>query len=372
MPQSPKRKLSEAIDLNDDGKEMEKGSKKQPDRPRLVSLPTLRLAKDEHDPETSSHNCPLCLKLLYKPIRTSCSHTFCQACLSRYFATMFTPRTQQDGTVHKPCPMCRQLLSKSVTEDIDQSMEFFLQKRYGDEYAEREDDVAQEEMERLQKQAVYKKFYVGNTHRLVTEDQSSNYHNWGFFLRMDTRQEESLYIDNVVVHLHRTFHPSTITLCDPPFEIARRGWGTFNVHARVHLRPPYVLGPSSRCFAPSRGDGTFLDFVWMLDFEDEGSLAEIEVELVLDWDQQVARSNGSPRRTEAESAEDIYEDDNLRRLMVIPIDFAHEDDDDDDEEEYIPGDEEDFEEEYDEDYNSDDEENAPWVNLELGSEIDEE
>lgn len=68
-------------------------------------------------------------------------------------------------------------------------------------------------------------------------------------------------IASVTFHLHPTFTPSSVTVSAPPFQVCRRGWGTFTVVADVAL----AAGGAARlehalCFdALLSGSGTGAD-----------------------------------------------------------------------------------------------------------------
>ena len=67
-------------------------------------------------------------------------------------------------------------------------------------------------------------------------------------------EEEREFIEQVVVHLHPTFRPSTLVLSEPGnFRVRRLGWGFFVVHAEIMLRPEW--------------GGRTLALHWLLDFE---------------------------------------------------------------------------------------------------------
>ncbi|KAI7842363.1 hypothetical protein COHA_004003 [Chlorella ohadii] len=78
-------------------------------------------------------------------------------------------------------------------------------------------------------------------------------------------EEEAVYIERVVVHLHPTFRPSTLNLTQPPFAVRRLGWGYFVIRADVIFKPEW-------------GHET-LALQWMLDFENQGSMRQIDLEL---------------------------------------------------------------------------------------------
>lgn len=46
----------------------------------------------------------------------------------------------------------------------------------------------------------------------------------------------SALIQHIDFQLHDTFSPPTVRVSEPPFEVARRGWGTFTVKLVVKFR----------------------------------------------------------------------------------------------------------------------------------------
>ena len=40
----------------------------------------------------------------------------------------------------------------------------------------------------------------------------------------------------MVFHLHPTFRDAVVEVAQPPFELKRVGWGTFEILAEIHLK----------------------------------------------------------------------------------------------------------------------------------------
>ncbi|RMZ55066.1 hypothetical protein APUTEX25_005692 [Auxenochlorella protothecoides] len=79
----------------------------------------------------SDLECPLCLKLLYRPVTTPCGHSFCQACLPRCL----------DHTSR--CPTCRTPMNATHAPAISITLQSLLERCFAKELAER----AREEQE---------------------------------------------------------------------------------------------------------------------------------------------------------------------------------------------------------------------------------
>ena len=80
--------------------------------------------------------------------------------------------------------------------------------------------------------------YIGNLHH-----QSRHHHNnhcWTMFIsKSPTDVVPPITIKCVTYHLHQTFRPSIITVKEPPFYLARRGWGYFIVKADITFKSEY-------------------------------------------------------------------------------------------------------------------------------------
>ena len=81
--------------------------------------------------------------------------------------------------------------------------------------------------------------YIGNTHALADKTQSVDKgatatdklkHKWGVYLRGEPGTDLTPFIGAVNFHLHPTFTPSIVTVYEPPYEVNRVGWGTFNIN----------------------------------------------------------------------------------------------------------------------------------------------
>ena len=78
-------------------------------------------------------------------------------------------------------------------------------------------------------------------------------------------EETAKYIKQVTYKLHHTFKPSVITLKQPPFLIARVGWGYFTIFVEIefheHLKIPKLLQEHELNFdAPNTSRTFFIDY----------------------------------------------------------------------------------------------------------------
>lgn len=150
-----------------------------------------KVAKEE--PEVIEHDdiCPICVCLLYQPVRTTCGHTLCATCMAIWAEVISrqmeivglddAPMTLLPSEMESGCPMCRTL----TTAGPDRRREGALRRKYPRSYRDREreertaiEDDPTESVETLT-------LYIGNTHKLVKSDgsDSRNNHNWSFFVR---------------------------------------------------------------------------------------------------------------------------------------------------------------------------------------------
>lgn len=79
--------------------------------------------------------CPLCLKLLFKPVSITCGHTFCKSCLVRSLS------------VQKKCPICRVPYLFSPHElPVNILIQTIIQKQLPEELKERKAEEVQEDI----------------------------------------------------------------------------------------------------------------------------------------------------------------------------------------------------------------------------------
>ncbi|KAJ3189501.1 hypothetical protein HDU85_003132 [Gaertneriomyces sp. JEL0708] len=252
-----------------------------------VELPSFKRKADQPEPDISSKrrsrslsrvkdgvdgptefSCPLCLKLLYRPVRTLCQHIYCQPCLTQWLRF-----DELESRPRKPCPLCRAPLARKILEFVDQELESQIRSDYGSLYEERQCEVLEEESERQKVSTVYRKLQIGNSERYVEPAGGSmNAHRWSFFVRMGGIDDIGDYIESVTVTFHPTFHPPVVVLRRPPFCVQRVGWGVFRIGAIIKVKAPWRLGPSC-------GGGDDMSVGWMLKF-DGGGVSEVELELI--------------------------------------------------------------------------------------------
>ncbi|KAI9015191.1 hypothetical protein BC832DRAFT_589642 [Gaertneriomyces semiglobifer] len=252
-----------------------------------VELPSHKRKTDQPDPDISAKRrsrslsrvkdgvdgpteftCPLCLKLLFRPVRTPCQHIYCQPCLTQWLRF-----DELASRSRKPCPLCRAPLARKILKFVDQELESRMRRDYGSLYEERQREVLEEESERQKVLTVYRKLQIGNSEQYIEPAGGSmNAHRWSFFVRMGGIDDIGDYIERVTVTLHPTFHPPVVVLRRPPFCVQRVGWGVFRIGAIIKVKAPWRLGPSC-------GGGDEMSVGWMLTF-DGGGVSEVELELI--------------------------------------------------------------------------------------------
>eukprot|EP01105_Mastigella_eilhardi_P013302 TRINITY_DN3022_c0_g1_i3.p1 TRINITY_DN3022_c0_g1~~TRINITY_DN3022_c0_g1_i3.p1 ORF type:complete len:324 (-),score=57.52 TRINITY_DN3022_c0_g1_i3:56-1027(-) len=72
-----------------------------------------------------------------------------------------------------------------------------------------------------------------------TKLRNESYH-WVAYVRSRHGHVEEL-VHHVVFHLHPTFFPKIVTVTEPPFEVRRSGWGTFQLRIEIHFLPEFKL-----------------------------------------------------------------------------------------------------------------------------------
>lgn len=160
---------------------------------------------NSQNPETSSPNghtatdviddddlCPICVQLLYRPVRTACNHTMCEHCMAYWVDVCISSQMTRDSfdvqTLVLPseaikCPMCR----TSTTATLDPDREVTLRTRYPNIYVAREVETRSAERMRIASKVETLTICIGNEHRLVRAyAESKNTHDWKFFLRLSS------------------------------------------------------------------------------------------------------------------------------------------------------------------------------------------
>ncbi|KAF1976610.1 hypothetical protein BU23DRAFT_455120 [Bimuria novae-zelandiae CBS 107.79] len=223
--------------------------------------------------------CPICQLLLYAPVRTTCAHILCRACMAQWAdASTTTPlhpssldmNLRDFNSAYDPsynlearCPMCR----TQTTAQADATLARALEAKYPQSYAERTAEAESTVSSRDRDGAEGVVILIGNRHAVIgAAEGSGNKHDWTFFVRM-SRPELVSYVK---VNLHPTFRPPSLILRNPPFEVRRLGLGYFNIQATVVLKEgwEWVGGSEVRGELTDRKGALGLE--WMLDFDGEG------------------------------------------------------------------------------------------------------
>jgi hypothetical protein len=68
----------------------------------------------EVEPEVDfDHNCPICMRLLFEPVKLDCKHAFCKLCIKHMLRS--NPK--------KACPMCRADMEEFDQENAEHDEE---------------------------------------------------------------------------------------------------------------------------------------------------------------------------------------------------------------------------------------------------------
>lgn len=168
--------------------------------------------------------CPICIQLLYRPVRTACNHTTCEDCMAKWIDVCISSQMTGDGIedqtlvllpdeINTRCPMCR----TSTTATFDGDRHITLRTLYPNIYIAREAERRSAETMRAASNIETLTIDIGNEHRLVRAyDESKNNHDWRFFLRpsrTDIIQEvQIILVSSACCSLARdlTIFPSSI------------------------------------------------------------------------------------------------------------------------------------------------------------------
>ncbi|KAL7745960.1 hypothetical protein RI367_008549 [Sorochytrium milnesiophthora] len=227
----------------------------------------------EASPSDDSLSCPVCQQVLYQPLTTPCNHSFCGVCMTKWYFNSphmrFTPLEEQAcpaerAQTSKPCGLCRRSVAWQDLR-LDAALHERAEQTFPQESARRRAEI--EELARFQVKTA--SLYIGNTHTYVFEHmltRKPNVHLWTFFVHMEDAEEEQRLIDRVVVNLHPTFDPRSVTLTQPPFEVRRLGWGYFLINVQIFWKAEFAAQTSN----PS-------EYQWQLDFHGEGNFERHEL-----------------------------------------------------------------------------------------------
>jgi hypothetical protein len=225
----------------------------------------------QHEEIADDDLCPVCRLLLCNPVQTGCRHTLCKSCMATWADVSATkpltivsideqPHDDLDAVtgLEARCPMCR----TQTIASLDEERIATLRSNYPIVYSEREAEEINDEDGHESVQTIT--LHIGNTHHWVTPEHKdiSNVHQWTFFLKPSRTD----IIEEVQIFLHPTFRPSRIIRSRPPFEVTRKGWGTFIIVAAVILKAGYSWVSSDAEDSPDGAERGMLRLEWMLDF----------------------------------------------------------------------------------------------------------
>ncbi|KAF9729174.1 hypothetical protein PMIN06_000079 [Paraphaeosphaeria minitans] len=244
------------------------------------------MAEAAPQPETVAEDdlCPICHLVLCSPVRTTCAHVLCRACMAQWASASqtvpmhpssldmdmrdFDPDYDPTHDLEARCPMCRTL----TTAQADAPLARALEAKYPQAYAERrsEEDAARIPVsgEGVENVAIL----IGNRHALVGGgDEPGNKHDWTFFVRLSRPD----LVSHVKVNLHPTFRPPSLILRDLPFEVRRLGWGYFSIRATVVLKEGWEWIGGSEVRGELSDRKGALELGWTLDFGGDGKQGRI-------------------------------------------------------------------------------------------------
>lgn len=232
------------------------------------------VAYDDEDDD-----CVICYATLYRPVKTECRHSACEACMLHWALAAMDECTDQaelpsnlsiDGIKFR-CPTCRTY----TTATFDSVLNSRLHARHPEEYTARAAEQALSEDNPDDEYATRSMLIMlGNSHRKIEPEEcpytgKTRHHEWTFFLKSSQPER----IKEVQVILHPTYREDRlITLREAPFSITHKAWGYFTVFLGLQLQKGYEWVDEECAVSRARdGKKDLLPFDWLLDFRGNGS-----------------------------------------------------------------------------------------------------
>jgi len=188
--------------------------------------------QDEVMIQLDTYICPICQRIFSEPIRTPCGHAYCRNCIIKAIQR-----------VKPSCPLCREDLSEWYPEYafVDDKLVQELELYFPDQVETRAlEDLEEKKAEQYKTQIILS---VGNDHETLPQPRGHNQHKWTFFVRSDQTAVFNKIVAKIVVDLHPTFFPPSLTLTTPPYEFHRIGWGIFQLRIHIYFKPQYGKDP---------------------------------------------------------------------------------------------------------------------------------
>lgn len=224
-------------------------------------------------------SCPLCARLLYEPVTTSCHHRCCEHCLIDHshddLILLFEPldsagkaegqaAIENFGTM-RPCPVCKS--RAYVWRNL--ALTHYLQTKHTLKYTERAAEVNGSDTD-----AEILTIHIGNWHELVAKDA----HRWNVFVKPSRTD----IIKDVHVQLHESFANREKHFSKPPYKIHGKGWGFFRFPIYLILKSGYEWVCEEAEDGPDGSQKAQLGLNWTLDFESHngrGSMGRCRVKV---------------------------------------------------------------------------------------------
>lgn len=224
-------------------------------------------------------DCVICYSTLYRPVKTDCRHSACEACMLHWALAAMDECAEHadlptgltvDGIKFR-CPTCRTY----TTAAFDAEQNARLQARYPEEYAARAAESASTEDTPEDEYATKTMLIMlGNSHRKIEPEpcpytDNKRRHEWTFFIK----SSQSELIQEMQVVLHPTYREDRlVTLKEAPFSLTHKAWGYFTLFSGIQLKKGYEWVDESRAVSSIRdGPKDILPFDWLLDFRGNGS-----------------------------------------------------------------------------------------------------
>jgi len=114
-----------------------------------------------------------------------------------------------------------------------------------------EPEPQEKEVEKEEHGSLPKSVRIIQSHNTINDPKSGdNKHSWGLSLEPSAAK----FVTKVTWTLHSTFHDPVVECTEPPFEIRRRGWGTFVIKVAIQLKSGHTLNAKHELTFDGEGD----------------------------------------------------------------------------------------------------------------------
>lgn len=91
--------------------------------------------------QQAQYLCAICYDLLYEPVHTTCKHTFCLWCITKW-------KDRKDA-----CPLCKAPVEENYK--VDEQLHNLIQKQFPQEFMNRKNEIEEERQKAKQRKEMY-------------------------------------------------------------------------------------------------------------------------------------------------------------------------------------------------------------------------